>query len=414
MRILFLSHYFAPEGNAPASRTYENCKRWVREGHRVTVVTCAPNMPSGVVYPGYRNRWRQTETIDGIEVVRVWTYIAANRGTTRRILNYLSYLFSATLCALFLPRPDVVIATSPQFFCGWTGVLVSRLRRLPFVLEIRDIWPESISAVGAMGGRWLLRLLERLERWMYAAADHIVTVGDGYRQRLLARDVASKKMTVIMNGVDREVFSPRPSDVALRIELGFGDRFVCSYSGTIGMACALDVVLRAAEILLERGRDDIVFALVGDGAVREDLEGEARRRSLTNVVFTGRLPKERMPAVLASSDVCFVHLSGTELFRTVMPSKLIEAGGMARPVINGVDGFAAAWVETAGAGINVEPENEEELVDAVERLAGDENLRRTYGESNYRYVLEHHDRDYLAVRYLELLDAVLADRAASA
>ena len=164
MRILFLSHYFAPEGNAPATRVHGLTRRWVRDGHDVTVVTCAPNVPSGVVYEGYRNRWRQREKTEGVDVVRVWTWMAPNAGTVRRILNYLSYMVTATLAGLRGPRPDVVIATSPQFFCGWAGVFVSRLRRRPLVLEVRDLWPESIVAVGAMRDSRIIRSLEWLER----------------------------------------------------------------------------------------------------------------------------------------------------------------------------------------------------------------------------------------------------------
>jgi colanic acid biosynthesis glycosyl transferase WcaI len=194
VRILFLTHYFPPEVNAPATRTFEHCVRWARAGHDVTVVTCAPNCPGGVVYPGFRNAWRpQVEWVEGVRVVRVWTYLAPNAGTVRRILNYLSYMASAVLASLRLPRPDVVIATSPQFFCGWAGVLVARMKRRPLVLEIRDIWPESIRAVGAIRRRPLLRLLEKLERRMYLAADHVVTVGQGYRERILQRaDVADR------------------------------------------------------------------------------------------------------------------------------------------------------------------------------------------------------------------------------
>ena len=194
MRILFFSHYFPPEGNAPASRTHENCKRWVRKGHKVIVITCAPNVPDGVVYEGYRNKLYQRENVEGIGVIRVWTYIAANKGTTRRIMNYVSYMLSAVFFALFLKRPSVVIATSPQFFCGWAGVIVSRLRRVPFILEIRDIWPESIVAVGAFRSKRLLRILEWLELKMYAAAHHIITVGKGYKRKLIEKGVQERSV----------------------------------------------------------------------------------------------------------------------------------------------------------------------------------------------------------------------------
>jgi len=406
MRILFLSHYFPPEGNAPASRTYENCRRWVRRGHDVTVVTCAPNHPNGIVYDGYANRWRRRERLDGIEVLRVLTYVAANKGTVRRILNYSSYMLSASLASLEVPAPDVIIATSPQFFCGWAGVIASRLHRAPLLLEIRDIWPESIAAVGAIRSRPVMRTLERLELEMYAAAAHIVTVGEGYRRRLLAKGVSDDRISIVMNGIDREVFRPREPDQELRRRLGLRDRFVVSYSGTIGLACGLDVVLRAAETIQRKGRNDVVFVLVGDGAVREGLEAEAGRRKLNNVVFTGQQDRSLMPSFLSISGASLVHLKKTDLFTTVMPSKIFEAFGMARPIIIGVAGEASDLVERAGAGLAIEPENSEQLVDAVERLAADPALCERLGRAGHNYGIEHHDRDTLADDYLDVISRV--------
>jgi colanic acid biosynthesis glycosyl transferase WcaI len=406
MKILFLSHYFAPEGNAPASRTFENCRRWVRRGHEVTVVTCAPNHPNGIVYEGYENRWRQRERVEGVDVIRVLTYVAANKGTVRRILNYLSYMLSASLASLEVARPDVIIATSPQFFCGWAGVIASRLHGVPMILEIRDIWPESIAAVGAIRSRGAMRTLERLELRMYSAARHIVTVGEGYRRRLLDKGVADERISVVMNGIDREIFRPQEPDPELRGSLGLGDRFVVSYSGTIGMACGLDVVLSAAEMLRRKGRDDIVFLLVGDGAVRETLQDEAKRQSLDNVVFTGRQDKSLMPPLLALSGASLVHLKKTDLFTTVMPSKIFEAFGMARPILIGVPGEAGDLVERAGAGLAIEPEHAAQLVDAVERLADDPALCERLGRAGYDYGIRHHDRDTLAEHYLQVISRV--------
>lgn len=406
MRILFFSHYFPPEGNAPASRTYETCKRWVRAGHTVTVVTCAPNVPNGVVYEGYRNRLRQVEWVDGIEVIRVWTYIAANKGTVLRIANFLSYMMSAVCVGLFTRRPDLVIATSPQFFCGWAGLILGGLRRIPFLLEIRDIWPESIQAVGAMQGGPVVRVLEWMERTMYQRAQHIVTVGEGYRQRLLEKGVPAATLSVVTNGVERELFQPGEKDSALLTRFGLDGKFVCSYIGTIGMACALDVVLRAARQLKDQGRDDIAFLLVGDGAVRQELEDEAAALHLDNVIFAGRQDKGLMPAFLASTDACLVHLRKTDLFTSVMPSKIFEAGGMARPVIMGVEGFAADIVKAAGMGVFMEPENADDLVAAVLELAGDPARAQSMGQSGHDYIVSHFDRDQLADDYLTILGQV--------
>jgi glycosyltransferase involved in cell wall biosynthesis len=408
MRILFFTHYFPPEGNAPASRTYETCKRWVRDGHEVCVITGVPSAPEGVVYEGYRKRlWPQRERMDGIEVLRVWSYVAPNRRVLRRILNFVSFMCTATLSGLFVRRPDVVIATSPQLFCGWAGVLVTRVRRLPFVLEIRDLWPDSIIAVEALRQGLVLQLLYKLEAWMYAAADHIVTVGEGYRRELLAKGAAPDKVTVVPNGIDTELFYPLPPDPELRRDLDLEGRFVCSYLGTIGMACGLRVVLEAAKILRERGVRDVVFMMVGDGAEREALEEQARAEGLTEVRFLGRQPKNRVPRLLALSDAALVHLKREPLFSTVLPSKIFEAAAMGRPILLGVEGHAAKLVTESDMGLCFEPENAEELVAALDRLRADPELSRKLGENGQQLVTKCFNRDSLARQFLVLLESLV-------
>jgi glycosyltransferase involved in cell wall biosynthesis len=378
-------------------------RRWVSQGHDVTVITGVPNVPDGLVYPGYRNRWLQRERHGGVEVVRVWTYLAPNKGTARRILNYVSFMLSAALAGLFAPRPDVVIATSPQFFCGWAGVIVTALRRLPFVLEIRDLWPESIEAVGALRNRRLLRFLEFMEQRMYAAARRIVAVGDGYRAKLIERGVAPERIDVIPNGVDLAVFLAGADGGPVRERYRLGGRFVCAYLGTIGMGCGLEVVLRAARRLCDQGRDDVRFLLVGDGAVREELEANARAEGLESVIFTGRQPKSDVPAFLAATDACLVHLTRTDLFKTVLPSKIFEAAAMRKPIILGVEGFAADLVSQAEAGICIQPENEDELLEAIEKLRADPHLGRALGEAGYERIASRYTYDRLAREYSDLL-----------
>ncbi len=409
MRILFFSHYFPPERNAPAARTLAHCRRWVAAGHAVTVVTCAPHHPRGVLYSGYRNALRQVEYVEGVRVVRCLTFLAANEGTWKRSASFLFYLVSAVCCAMVEERPDIVIATSPQFFCGWAGVVLSKLRRRPLLLEIRDLWPESVAAVGALRARLVLRLLEMLERGMYRAARHIVTVGDGYRTGLMQRGVAPEHVSVVMNGVDGDLFVPRNRDRELAERLGVDGRFCVTYCGAIGMAHGLEVVLRAAEILRERGRTDIVFLLVGDGARLDDLRDEALRIGLDNVVFAGALARRAVPAVLSFSDACLVHLRKVRTFTSVMPSKVFEYAAMACPVILGVQGFARDFVADAGCGICFEPEQEDELAAAVTRVADDAELRGRLGAAGREYVIERYDRDRLADRYLGIIER-MADR----
>ncbi len=398
MHILFLSHYFPPEVNAPASRTWEHCRRWVAAGHEVTVITCAPNCPSGVVFPGYRNGWRQEETCKGVRVVRVWTLLAANRGFARRTLNYLSYLVMATLCAVRIKQFDVVVATSPQFFCGWAGVLVSRLRCRPLVLEIRDLWPDSILAVGAMRQGLLTRLLTWLEKRMYAAAAHIVTVGDDYRAGLLQKGVPAERISVVTNGVDLASFV-RPENIeAIRAQWNLTGRFVCGYIGTVGMAHGLEVVLEAAA-LAQQQAPDVMFLIVGDGAAREKLESAAGERGLQNVVFAGLLAKDRMPGVISACDACLVHLRGAELFGTVLPSKLFEFLALQVPVIVGVRGQAERIVAEAQAGVSMTPDDPSSLLTAIEQIR-----QQPAGAFRGRdYVARHFDRDRLALEMLKIV-----------
>ena len=407
MRILFFSHYFPPEGTACANRTFAHCKRWSAAGHDVTVVTCFPHHPGGTLYPGYRNRLRKIEYIERVRVVRVFTYLAANKGIWKRAVNHASYLLAAVLFGFFERKPDIVIATSGSFFCGCTGVLISKFRRLPLLLEIRDLLPESIVAVGAIRSKAITRILERLEQWMYRGARHIVTVGDGYRQGLIDRGVEPERISIVMNGVDRERFQPRPKDRKLADRLGVTDRFVVTYCGSIGMAHGLEVVLRAAALLWERGRREIVFLMVGDGAECRDLRAQAVRQGLHNVIFTGSLDRGLIANVLSISDVCFVHLKKAKTFEAVMPSKIFEAATMARPMILGIRGFAQEFVEKAACGLCMEPSNELELVDAILRLSDDANLRERLGRAGHAYVVGQFDRDRMAERYLQIIEQVL-------
>ena len=420
MRILFFSHYYSPEGNAPATRVSALAERWAAAGHEVTVVTCAPNVPNGVVYEGYRNR-KTVETLHGVKVVRVKTYIAANKGAVKRMLNFVSYFFSALWTALWLPKADVVIATSPQIFCGYAGVWYKRLRRVPLVTEIRDIWPESMGAVGANIPRLAYWVLEKIERAMYKACARLVTVGEGYRARLVEKGVPEDKVSIVMNGTDLSVYKPGPKNEELLEKYGLTGKFVVSYIGTVGMACGLEVVLDAAGMLDKGGSQSsatagadaqeripfkVVFVIVGDGAYRANLEAETKKRGLTNVVFTGRQPKESMPDWINSSDASLVHLKKAELFTTVMPSKIFESAGCKKPIIMGVDGYAKKLVMDAQAGLDMKPEDAESLVACVQRLVDDPDLCRQLGENAYNNIAKVHNRDQQAEDYLAILKAV--------
>jgi glycosyltransferase involved in cell wall biosynthesis len=399
MHILFLSHNFPPEVNALATRTYEHCVRWVADGHRVTVVACAPNYPRGVVFEGYRNAWRSEEMMQGIRVVRVGTLLAPNEGFFRRTIYFLSYMVRAALFGITLRDVDVVVSSSPQFFGGWAGVLCKWIRRWPFVLEIRDIWPESIVAVGAMKRSRLFQFLEWLEHRMYAAADHIVTVGDGYKRQLVERGVPESMISVVPNGVDTSGRWTLANPNSIRQQYNSTSKFVCAYIGTVGMAHGLEVIVEAATKLQQQGRSDVQFWIVGDGAERAKLQTEAQRRGLENVVFTGMVLKDRVGSFVAAADASLVHLRGTELFGTVIPSKIFEIMDAEVPIIMGVRGEARDIVVNNGAGVDMIPDDSDSLIQGIELIVANPSAYR----QGRQFVTQNYNRDDLAGRMLAVL-----------
>ncbi|MCC6739670.1 MAG: glycosyltransferase family 4 protein [Planctomycetia bacterium] len=411
MRILYVSQYFPPEMGAPAARVHELSREWVRRGHDVTVLTGFAHHPTGVLAPQDRGRLTRRERVDGIDVIRSWVWATPNAGTLRRMISYASFMVSATVIgAVRASRPEVVVATSPQLLCACAGYVLARCLHAPFVFEVRDLWPESIMAVGAMDENALVGGLRRVASFLYRNADRIVTVGHGYREEIHARyGIPLDAMDVVPNGVDGSLFVPAPRDNPVRAEFGWGDRFVALYLGTHGMAHALDSVLRAAKRL--EARRDILFVLVGEGAEKEDLKRQAEREGITNVQFIGQQPKDRVRLLYAASDVGLVTLRDTPLFQSVLPSKIFENMGMERGMIVTVGGEARRLVEEAGAGLYVPPEDPAALAGAVAACAADREALAARGRSGRRFVLEHYDRAVLAERYLGLL-ARVAGRAA--
>lgn len=409
MHILFLTDNFPPEVNAPASRTFEHCREWVRAGHKVTVITCAPNFPTGKLFEGYRNRLFARETMEGMEVVRVWSYITANAGFLRRTLDYLSFMVTATPASLRVGRPDVVIATSPQFFTACAGYLVGKLRRAPFVFELRDLWPESIRAVGAMKQSLLLDWLEKLELFLYRRAAAVVAVTNAFKRNLEARGIDGSKIHVVTNGADLTRFQPTQTDRELAEALGLHGKFVAGYIGTHGLAHALETLLEAAALLQAEGRDNIHLLFLGDGASKEALVARAKELELENVTFVDSVPKADVVRYWSLLDVSIIHLRRTDLFTTVIPSKLFECMAMGIPVLHGVRGESAQIVEAEGAGLTFEPEDATQLRDRLVELADDRDLAARLG-ANGLAGARNYDRRHLAGRMLDVIEDCLPQR----
>ena len=408
--ILFLTDNFPPEVNAPASRTFEHCREWVKAGYQVTIVTGVPNFPKGKVFDGYRNKLWQRETVEGIRVIRVWTYITANEGFILRIIDYLSFMLSSFIASFFIRNIDLVVGTSPQFFTVCSAYLVGLVKRIPWAFELRDIWPESIQAVGAINQGFAFNLLEKLELFLYKKADIIISVTNSFKNSLVSRGIDKNKIFVITNGVDSTQFKPRRKDQDLQKKFGLDGKFVSGYIGTHGLAHSLETILDAARQLKDsQEHDQYRFVLLGDGAKKHALQQRAEQENLDNVIFIDSVSKDQVVRYWSLLDVSIIHLKKEVLFTTVIPSKLFECMGMGVPILHGVMGESADIVETEDVGLLFEPQNSVALVRQLKKLATDKILTERL-KLNGPIAAKKYDRKTLARQMLSLLEELIIEK----
>jgi hypothetical protein len=372
MKILFLSDNFPPEVNAPATRTFEHCREWVQLGAEVTVITCAPNFPQGIVYKGYKNKLKQIETIEGIQVVRVWTYITANEGFFKRTLDYISFSVSAFLAGLFQDF-DVIVATSPQFFTALSGRTLSKFKKKPWIMEVRDLWPESIKTVGAMKDNLFIRHFEKEEIWCYKHASCIITVTDSFKSEIIKKGIVSEKLFVVKNGANLDLYKPQPRDEMLIRQLGLEGKRILGYVGTHGMAHKLDFIIDCAKEIYKND-PSFHFLLIGDGAEKTNLLQKLAIEDVQNVTMLDSIGKQEVPSYLSILDAALINLKKSELFKTVIPSKIFESAAMQLPILIGVDGEARSIVESYNAGLFYEPENMSSFINELHNLFYTEGL----------------------------------------
>jgi len=395
---------------APAARVSELARHCVASGHEVTVLTGFPNHPTGVLHAEYRSRFRRLvcrEQVDVIKVIRTWLFPLPNRKPHERIINYSSFCVSAAITGSFIGRPDVVIATSPQLLVGISGWWVSRIKRSRFVLEIRDLWPESLAAVG-VGNRqsFLHRTLGEIARFLYRASDHIVVVTPAFKEHIRGEwRIAEKRISVVPNGVETELFSPTRHHNSVRSDLGLDGKFVVSYIGTLGMAHDLGTVLDAAATCRE-SMPEVEFLLVGEGAEKERIAAEVRRRQLGNIHLVPQQERKSIPALVAASDVCLVTLKRSEVFKTVIPTKMLEFMACAKPIVLAVQGQASELLNAARAGICVPPQDPSSMAAAIRQLRDDRDLCRSLGQNGRSYIVENLSRRQTAEDYLGLLKEI--------
>ncbi|PKD19461.1 glycosyl transferase [Salegentibacter salinarum] len=405
MKILFITDNFPPEVNAPANRTHEHCKEWLKTGVNITVITCAPNFPKGKVFPGYKNKLYQTENIDGIKVIRVWSYITANEGFVKRILDYISFAMMAFFAGLFV-KTDLIVATSPQFFTAVSGRLLSFFKGKRWVFEVRDLWPESIIAVGAMERNRTIRFFEWLEKKLYQSADHIIVVTDTFKKKIIARGINGEKISVFKNGANLELFKPQGKKIELEQKLKLQNKTVFAYIGTHGMAHGLSFILNAIKPLAE-SHPELAFLFIGDGAEKKNLLKQAKELNLQNAVFVDSVGKKEVVDYLSLMDIALVNLRRSDTFLTVIPSKIFEAAAMEKPILLGLEGETKGIIENYNAGVCFRPEDQHSFYEAINSITSKEKYQENLEGS--KKLIKDFDRSKIAARMLECLQRVKRD-----
>lgn len=405
MRILVLVDSFIPEISAPAFRTMDHARHWREAGHDVTVVTGAPNAPRGRLFPGHNNHLYQEEWIDGIHVIRVWTYIAPNAGFVKRTLDQASFMVSAVLQSWRLPEFDIILASSPAFFVAMAGYMISRTWRIPWIFELRDLWPASIEAVG-LGSIAPMRMLEKLELFLYHKANRIISVTHSFRENLIKRGISPEKIDIVTNGVDTDKFDPAKADGDIRKSLGIDrDDFLVAYFGTTGMAHGLETMLEAAAIC--NGNCRAKFLIMGDGAERKTLELKSRKMGNNKIIFKDSVPHQQMPDYFAALDMFLVHLKPHPVFETVIPSKIFEAMSMETPILCALQGEGSRVVKSSGAGICISPGNPIKMADTIIRLSSSPDELRQMGKNGRKAATARYSRLLKATECLRSFEKVL-------
>lgn len=406
MHVLFLTDNFSPETNAPANRTHEHAREWVKAGHRVTVITCAPNFPTGQVFDGYSNRLWQSEMVDGIRVIRVWSYISRNGGFVRRVFDYFSYMITAFFAALPVRGIDVIIGTSPQFFTVCAAWAAATLKGKPFVFELRDIYPESIRAVKGVENSRLLDMMETIELFLYRRAAMVICVTHSFAENLAARGIDPAKLRVVTNGVDRTRFQPRPKDEALISKLGLEDKFVVGYIGTLSAVHGMNTLLDAAKLMAALPETfNMRMIIMGEGGQPAALEARLREEAIGNVLVLGGVSRDEVTRYWSILDLAVIHLRRLDLFKTVIPSKLFECMAMGIPVLHAVEGESAQIVTCAGMGVTVEPENPEKMATAIGALISAPERLQLMAQAGISAASQY-DRSILARNMMTLLEEV--------
>jgi glycosyltransferase involved in cell wall biosynthesis len=409
LRVVLLTNYFPPEIGAASHLFYDLAESLAFRGHAVTVVTGYPryNVDVSELPPRYRRGLFLREEQGGIEVLRVRVPILPRHIPVARGLDHFVVAFAMWVAIMRVRAADVVLLYSPPLTLGLTAAVFGSWRRVPFVINVQDLFPQNAIDLGLLRNPLLIALFRRIERWVYGYAARITVHSEGNAEYVKARVADPGKVVVVPNWVDTDAIRPGPRLNGFRRQHGLGDKFVVSFAGTMGYSQDLDTVIAAADLLREC--TDLLFVLVGDGVERPRLEAEVSRRSLTNVMFLPMQPREVYPLILHASDACLVTLR--KVVKTpVVPSKLLSIMAAAKPVLGSMnlDGDAPKLIRAAQCGLCVEPERPDQLAQAVLTLYNDRDLAARLGQNGRRYAEQHLSRTHCVTLYERVLSDAVA------
>lgn len=409
MHILLIHQAFASPNEPGGTRHYELAQKLIHQGHRFTIVASDRSYLTGE--RPVAETPATAVSANAVRVLRAYTYPSLHRSFFWRVVAFFSFMMTSVKTALGAGEVDLVMGTSPPIFQAISAWLVARIRRRPFLLEIRDLWPEFAIDMGVLRNRLLIGLSRWLERFLYARATHLMVNSPAYRDYLIDKGVAAEKITLIANGVDPTMFNPDARGEQTRAALGLNGQFVITYAGALGMANDIQTILYAADRLRHEPR--IHFLMVGDGKERAPLEALAARLQLENVMFAGSRPKSEMAEILAASDVCVATLKNIPMFRTTYPNKVFDYMAAGRPVVLAIDGVIREVVETAQAGIYVMPGDPQALAAAVRYLLDHEEEKNSMSRRGRVYVEQHFNRAEQSRQFSELLETLVAPKSTS-
>lgn len=399
MEILLIAENFYPETNAPAKRLFEHAKEWVKLGNKVTVLTGVPNVPKGRVFNGYKNKIYQSEKIDGIKIVRVWTFIAKNEKFVLRTLDFISFMFSSFFFGLFIKKHDKIIVSSPQFLPVISGFAIAKIKNIPFILEIRDLWPESIVALGAMKkNNYIIRILDAIAKYIYQKSELIIVVTKAFKDNLINMGINKDKITVIENGFNFDNnLIPNKSIEAIQQEYNISNKnFTVSYIGTVGMSHGIGVILKSAKLI-----KDVNFLIIGEGADKESLQKIAKDEKINNIVFIDNINWQEIVNINQIVSANLIHLRNLELFKTVIPSKIFESMALKKPILAGLIGESLDIIKQSKSGLEVKPEDENSLVEKILQMKNNKNLCDQLANNGFKLVQDRYNRKILAQKMVE-------------